>query len=527
MKYKLNELNIDAVSKEVNAYLVRRKTEDKDRVHTKLSVEEVLLDYMSAFGSDAEFTVDYGGGLSKSKIRLTVPGAALDPFASAEAASEDEQLLANVLSRMGQRPKWHYARGANTITYTPAKKSAPEWVRLLTAIIAAIVLGLVVRLLPADISTVLRQDVVSPLLDTFLGFLNAVAGPMIFLSVVWGIYSIGDISTFSEIGRRLCVRFLLYLCVLTALMALISVPFFSLHYGNVQNGNPFSELYQMILDIIPDNLFTPFTNSNTLQIMFVGIVVGVMMLTISKNLQAVADLAEQLGFIVDGIMGVISKLVPIFVFGSLFNIIVSSDLNSLAAGGKYLAGTLAGCLLLMLIHTALACVKMRISPKDLWKRTFSTFLIAITTASSSAAFTDNKKTCVEKLGISEKLANFGIPFGQLLYKPAAAALFWFAAISVAENSGIEVSEVWFITAAVMSVILSAASPPVAGGPTASFTILFSQLALPASNLAVILSLTSILDFAATASDVFSRQCVLAIISKDDESALGKGAGNHG
>lgn len=90
MKYKLNEMNIDAVSKEVNAYLVRRKTEDKDRVHTKLSVEEVLLDYMSAFGSDAEFTVDYGGGLSKSKIRLTVPGVPLDPFALTEAASEDE-----------------------------------------------------------------------------------------------------------------------------------------------------------------------------------------------------------------------------------------------------------------------------------------------------------------------------------------------------------------------------------------------------------------------------------------------------
>ena len=516
MKYKLNEANIDAVSKEVNAFLIKRNTEPRDRTHAKLSIEEVLLDYMDIFGSDAEFTVDYAGGLSKNRIRLTVPGKPVDPFTLNETDSDDEQLLANVLSRMGQRPKWQYARGANRITYTPAKKKTPEWVKLLTAIIAAIVLGLIVRALPANISAVLRQDVVSPLLDTFLGFLNAVAGPMIFLSVVWGIYSIGDISTFSEIGKRLCVRFILFLCILTALIALISLPFFSFHYGNAQNGNAFSELYQMILDIIPDNLFTPFTNSNTLQIMFVGIVVGVMMLTISKNLQVVADLAEQLGFIVDGIMGVISGLVPVFVFGSLFNIIASSDLTSLAAGGKFLAGTLAGCILLMLIHTALACVKMRIAPQDLWKRTISTFLIAITTASSSAAFADNKKTCVEKLGISQRLANFGIPFGQLLYNPGAAALFWFAAVSVAENSRIEVSAVWFFTAVVISIILSAASPPVPGGLTASFTILFSQLALPSSDLAVILSLTSILDFVATASDVFSRQCVLAIISRNIE-----------
>ena len=34
-----------------------------------------------------------------------------------------------------------------------------------------------------------------PKTKKMLAFLNAVAGPMIFLSVVWGIYSIGDVST--------------------------------------------------------------------------------------------------------------------------------------------------------------------------------------------------------------------------------------------------------------------------------------------------------------------------------------------
>ena len=30
MKYKLNEMNIDAVSKEANAFLIKRKTEEED-----------------------------------------------------------------------------------------------------------------------------------------------------------------------------------------------------------------------------------------------------------------------------------------------------------------------------------------------------------------------------------------------------------------------------------------------------------------------------------------------------------------
>ena len=171
----------------------------------------------------------------------------------------------------------------------------------------------------------------------------------------------------------------------------------------------------MVLDIVPGNLFTPFSRGNTLQIMFVGIIVGVTMLLISKDTQIVARLAEQLGFIVDGIMSFISRLVPVFVFGSLFNIIASSNLASLAAGGKFFAATLAGCVLLLIFHTAVGCVGLNMSPFDLWKRTFSTFIIALSTASSSAAFADNKRTCTEELGISQRLANFGVPFGQLLY----------------------------------------------------------------------------------------------------------------
>jgi Na+/H+-dicarboxylate symporters len=91
----------------------------------------------------------------------------------------------------------------------------------------------------------------------------------------------------------------------------------------------------MVLTIIPDNLFTPFSRGNTLQILFIAIIVGITMLQIGKDTQVVADLVEQLGFVVDGIMGFISRIIPVFVFGSIFNIIVSSDLGAFAAGGKY------------------------------------------------------------------------------------------------------------------------------------------------------------------------------------------------
>jgi hypothetical protein len=250
MRYQLNEINIDAACEAADEFLVSKKTNSRDRIRTKLSIEEVLLNYMSIFGADAEFSMDFGGGFSKNRIRLTVPGRSVDPFNPTGTASDEDRLMENALTRMGMHPRWKYVRGANTVIFTLAKKALPEWGKLLIAITAAIAMGLLFRVLPADLSMTLQQDIITPLLQTFLGFLNAIAGPMIFLSVVWGIYSVGDASTFSEVGRRVCVRFLLYLCILTVLVALISLPFFSLKSGNAQSGDQLSSLYQMVLNMV-------------------------------------------------------------------------------------------------------------------------------------------------------------------------------------------------------------------------------------------------------------------------------------
>ena len=87
MNYKLNEISIDAACEAADEFLVSKKTNSRDRIRTKLSIEEVLLNYMSIFGTDAEFSMDFGDGFSKNRIRLTVPGRSVDPFNPTGTAS--------------------------------------------------------------------------------------------------------------------------------------------------------------------------------------------------------------------------------------------------------------------------------------------------------------------------------------------------------------------------------------------------------------------------------------------------------
>ena len=156
---------------------------------------------------------------------------------------------------------------------------------------------------------------------------------------------------------------------------------------------------------------------------------------------------------------------------------------------------------------------MNYSPLDLWKKAFSTFVIGLTTASSSAALADDLKTCTEKFKISPKLANFAVPFGQIVFKPSNAVMYYFAAMSVAKNADISISLSWLITLLIMCIVLSSSTPPVTGGSTASFSILFVQLGLPLESLSVILAINAILNYFRTATSLFSQQCVLLSTAK--------------
>ena len=77
------------------------------------------------------------------------------------------------------------------------------------AIASALVLSLICKALPENVSNFITADLVTPVFNTFMGLLSAIAGPIIFLSVVWGICGIGDMVTFGKIGKKMIGRFLI------------------------------------------------------------------------------------------------------------------------------------------------------------------------------------------------------------------------------------------------------------------------------------------------------------------------------
>ena len=151
----------------------------------------------------------------------------------------------------------------------------------------ALFCGGMCQLLPDSVGLFVSKQLVTPLFDTAMGFLAAVAGPMIFLSVICGIYGLGDLATLGRVGKRMILRFLLLPFVWTLLVLVALLPFFRTVSGG-GGSLELSGLQEMILDIVPDNMLSPCLEGNPMQIVFLAIIFGMALLVLGNRVAVVA-----------------------------------------------------------------------------------------------------------------------------------------------------------------------------------------------------------------------------------------------
>ena len=508
-KYELNLTNIDEASKTVTDFLSNEKVASKEVQRIRLSVEEILLKYLDSLNSGTSFEIVTAKRFRTLKIELVIAGDSIDPFADDDGGGT---ILNNLLSNFGLAPTWRYKNGKNIITFTAKKqKKLSQILQIGIAILAAIVFGGLCLILPDSVSTFITSDLVTPVFNTFMGLLSAISGPIIFLSVVWGICGIGDMATFGKIGKKMIGRFLLVSIIVGAAMTVL----FALMFQTSAIGGAafeFSDLYEMILDIIPSNLFAPFIEGNSLQIIFIAIIVGLTMLFLGNRIPIMINVVDQLNVVMQTIMSAVSSFIPFFVFGSIFNMIVGGNLLSVAKSYKLILVMLLGDLVLMAAYLLLVSVRKKVAPTVLLKKLMPTYIIGLTTASAVAAYQTNISTCEKKLGIDKKLIDIGIPLGQVIFMPGAIVLFVAAAFGMAETYGVAITPIWMLTVFIISVILAIAAPPVPGAALTCYTILFMQLGIPTEAIAVVIALNVILEFVATAVNLFCLQTELVELS---------------
>lgn len=293
-------------------------------------------------------------------------------------------------------------------------------------------------------------------------------------------------------------------------LALIVV-FFHLSFGGGGNSdNQAKAILDFVLSIIPGDIFSPFVNGNTIQIIFMAMLTGGVMLGMRSRLGEAEKLTRQLNLIVQQIFEMVLWFLPTFIYLSILRIGLSENLSSLTQFITTLLAFVVGLVVMDLFLLAVVKIRTRQPILPFLKAAFPSVMIALLTQSSAATFSEASSNMTDHLGIRKKLVDFGLPIGYILCKPASTMWMMLLSSTCMIISNIPITPVKMITLILVAVILCVAMPPVPGGAMVCYTLLFSQLGIPNDMLALLSVFELAIDALATTNNVFALQAELYI-----------------
>lgn len=522
---QLDAAGIDALSELLSEALGQAGVNRKDIIRLRLGMEEILGLWEAQLTEGTVCIFRCGTRLGRMYIEINAPGRCIDP----EETTSDEvgqMLCSKLLAQAGLSPVYTYQDGVNRLAlYPPKPQSISPLLQLLLAILGAVTAGVVLLALPERVGEV-AVGVVNPLFTALMGVLQTLASPMIFLSVCWGIVNIGDVHMLGRIGKTVLLRFLGAIFLLTGATAACLTWFFQGGSGVTAMGeNAAAQIYSMILEIIPGNIITPFLEGNSLQIIFMAICVGLVLLVLGEKTSALRNLIDQVNTAVQYMMEIVSRYISLFVFVSLLSLMFSNALSNLGGVLKGLLLGMAACVVWPLLYALWASLRLKVSFFTVLKKLLPTYLIALSTASSSAALSTNLETCERRLGISERIVHFAVPLGQVIFKTGGAVGFFVLAMGLAEFYGVDMPLPWMVTGVLTAGLLAIAAPPVPGGSLTCYTVLLTQLGIPAEAIGLAVAGNVILDFFMTSCGISCLQSELMLSANKlgmlDQSILRK------
>ncbi|TDN98895.1 dicarboxylate/amino acid:cation symporter [Sunxiuqinia elliptica] len=375
-----------------------------------------------------------------------------------------------------------------------------------------------------------QVNAVSWMGDLFLRSLKMLIIPLILSSLISGITNIGTGKNLGRLGLKTMGYYLLT-SVLAIGTGLLFVNLFKPGIGADLN---FQEkvaglvekqrsLRDILIEIVPDNIFRAFNESDMLSIIFFAVLFGFFVTKVDLVSREV--LKKAFNAIFDVMMKItlfIIRFTPLGIFGIVAKVIADQDdLASLMSRMGIYMGTVIAALSVHFFITLPLLMKF-LSKSNAWKhfRNMTTpLLTAFSTSSSGATLPLTIEAVESKSGVSNKISSFTLPLGATINMDGTALYECVAAIFIAQAYGYDltiVQQMIIVTTALLASI-GAAAIPMAG--LVMISVILTAIGLPLEGIGLILAVDRILDMFRTATNVWSDSCGAVIIAKSEGEDL--------
>jgi Na+/H+-dicarboxylate symporter len=378
------------------------------------------------------------------------------------------------------------------------------------------VLGAVVGIVAGE-----RAQAVQPLGDLFIRLLMMAVIPLIFFNLLAGLTSLTDLKALGRLGGKIIVFYLTTTVVaLTVGLTVANILKPGVGMQLTEQVDPsFGEaprVMDVLLGLIPDNVFHAFSSGNVSQVVVFAIFLGIATLMVpddSRNAlqQAYGTLAE-----------VFRKLVGIILYFGPIGIgaLAASTVGQYGAAifgplALFIGGVWGAQLTMVVFYMVLLAVLAKYPPTRFLRQTGPLYATTAATCSSLASLAVAFDVAEKRMRLPRSVYSFTLPLGAQLNKDGTSIMLAGVLMFTAQAAGVEFSIISQITIVLIGLVLSEGSGGIPGGGFVVALIFVQAFNLPLEIAAIVGGIYRLIDMGNTTTNCMGDMVGTTIVAHSE------------
>ena len=367
------------------------------------------------------------------------------------------------------------------------------------------------------------QYVLRPVGQMFIEALKMLVVPLVFVSIVCGAASLGDIKRVGVIGGG-TVLFYLFTTAVAISIALCVGSWIAPGTGvefNISEQIPEQltekkdiDIISTVVNVIPDNPFRALAEGDMLAIIFFALFVGITISILKEKVQHAQLFFTELNEILMKMVDLIMRVAPIGVFALVTTAFAGVGFNLMLGLGKYfIVVILALAIHFFVSYALLLRILGGLKPIIFLRKYINVLSLGFSTATSNATIPLAIETLEERLGVSKNVSSFTIPLGATLNMDGTAIMQGVAVIFIAQIYGMEMTLFHFLTVIVTATVASIGTAGIPSVGLITLSMVLSSVGLPLEGIALIMGVDRLLDMVRTAVNISGDAVCTMIVAK--------------
>lgn len=400
--------------------------------------------------------------------------------------------------------------------------------RILLAMVVGILLGsafeVALGVLAAD-STLYRliQDgLVMGVFDVvgrvFIASLKLLVVPLVMVSLICGMTSLGNSSRMGAIAGRTILLYLITTAIAVSfglIGATVIGPGFGLEIAGDASfePRPAPPIKDVLVNIFPSNPFSAMAKGEMLQVIVFALLVGFALTRAGESGQRIAGWFRDMEAVVMKMVAVLIELAPWGVFALLTKLFATMGFDTIFNLAAYFL-TLAGILIFqgLVVYPTLLRMLTGLKPGILLSKMRRVWAFAFSTSSSGATLPVTLRTAEKRLGVPKSVAGFSIPLGATINMDGTAIMQGVATVFIAQVYGIDLTVSQLLMVILTATLASIGAAAVPGVGLITLSLVLQQAGLPVEGVALIIGVDRLLDMIRTVVNVTGDVTVSTIVA---------------